>query len=168
MRRWTSVLAALLWLGCGLARAGEPRQLRLKWNELGPRITDKKVAFVLADGTQVEGKVIAVEPDGLRLNVSRTSNRAAQPKGKHLIARQALSVLRVTEYRKLGRLLGTMGAIGVAAGIVAAQSIDVYEGPMVIVVPIVIAGGLTGAAIGGYYTGKAIDKRVTEIWIEAP
>jgi hypothetical protein len=165
MRKWVLLSTALLWLGGGCAGAAEPLQLQLKWGELWPRITDKKVALVLPDGTHVEGKVLAVEPEGLRLNVKKSSNRAVQPKGKHLIARQAISLLRVTEYRKIGRLLGTVGAVGVAAGIVAASSIDVYEGPLVIIVPAVVAGGIAGSAVGGYYAGKAFDKRVTEIRI---
>lgn len=152
-------------MGCGWARAGEPRQLQLSWDELASSITGKKVAFVLPDATHVEGKVMDVEPDGLRMKVTKSSNRKTQPKGSHLVARQSLSVLRVTEYRTLGRWLGTLGAIGITAGVVAAQSIDVYEGPLVIIVPAVVAGGITGSAVGGYFVGKAFDKRVTEIRI---
>ncbi len=166
MQRTSVVLAVMFCAACGLARGGAPaQQVQLKWEELDARIVKKKVAFVLPDGTAVEGKVIGVEPDGLRLKVSKSSNRNAQPKGKHLVARQAISVLRVTDYRKLGRLLGTMGAIAAAAGIVAAQHIDLYEGPALIIVPAVAAGGTVGAGIGGYYLGKAFDKRVTEIRI---
>ncbi len=161
MQRWVLMLAALMWMGCGWARAGE--RFRFKWEDLDSRITNKKVAFVLPDGTHVEGKVIGVEPDGLRLKVSKSSNRNTQPKGRHLIARQAISVLRVTEYRRMGRLLATAGAIATAAGIAAAKYPDLYEGPTVIIVPAVVAGGIAGSAIGGYYAGKALDKKVTEI-----
>jgi len=58
-----------------------------------------------------------------------------------------------------------LAAAAIAGGIIAAQQIDVYEGPMVIIVPVAIAGGIGGSAIGGYYAGKAYDKRVTEISI---
>jgi hypothetical protein len=166
MQRTSVVLAIVFCAACGLAWGGAPaQQMQLKWDELDARIAKKKVAFVLPDGTLVEGKVIGVEPDGLRLKVTKSSNRKAQPKGKQLVARQAISVLRVTDYRKLGRLLGTTGAIAAAAGIVAAQQIDIYEGPAVIIVPAVVAGGTVGAGVGGYYLGKAFDKRVTEIRI---
>jgi hypothetical protein len=165
MQRPVLILTLGLWIGCGWARAGEPRQLSLKWTELGARIADKKVAFVLPDGTHVEGKVIDVEQDGLRLKVAKTSNRRTQPKGTHLVARQAISVLRVREDGTKGRWLGTLGAIAVAAGIAAASYPDLYEGPMVIIVPAVVAGGIAGAGVGGYYAGKAFDKKVTEIRI---
>ena len=145
---------------------GEPQQVRMKWEDLGARLPKHKVALVLPDGTHVQGKVLEVEAGGLRLNVSKTSNRAVQPKGRHLIPRQSVSVLRVTEYRKLGRLLVTTGALAAAAGIVAGNYPDIYEGPALIAVPAVVAGGMTGIAIGGYYAGKAVDKKVTEILVE--
>jgi hypothetical protein len=76
-------------------------------------------------------------------------------------------MLQVTEYRKLARLLVTAGAIAAAAGIVAANHPDLYEGPLVVIVPAVAAAGMVGVAIGGYYAGKRLDKRVIEIRIVA-
>jgi hypothetical protein len=154
---------ALLGMSQSLLWSEEPRQLQLKWNELGPRIEDKMVALVLPGGTYVEGKVQAVQPDGLRLRISKTSDRQAQPKGKQLIARQSVSTLRVTEYRKLARVLVTAGALAAAAGIVAASHPDLYEGPAIVIVPAVTAGGMAGVAVAAYYAGKRLDKRVIEI-----
>jgi hypothetical protein len=151
---------SLLW-------AGEPRQLQLKWNELCPRIEDKKVALVLPGGTYIEGKVQVVQSDGLRLRISKTSDRRAQPKGKQLIPRQSVSTLRVTEYHKLARVLVTAGALAVAAVIVAATTPDLYEGPAIVIVPAVTAGGMAGVAVAGYFAGKRLDKRVIEIRVVA-
>jgi hypothetical protein len=161
--RFLIVLVALLGMSQSLLRAAEPRQLQLKWNELGPRIEDKKVALVLPGGTYIEGKVQVVRSDGLSLRISKTSDRQAQPKGWQLIPRQSVSTLRVTEYRKLARLLVTAGALAVAAGIAAANYPDLYEGPAIVVVPAVTAGGMAGVAVAGYYAGKRLDKRVIEI-----
>jgi hypothetical protein len=141
--------------------------LQLKWNELGPRIEDKKVALVLPGGTYIEGKVQRVEPAGLWLRVSKTSDHKAQPKGSHLIPRPSVSMLQVTEYRKLARLLITAGVVAAAAGIVAANHPDLYEGPLVVIVPAVTATGMAGVAVAGYYAGKRLDKRVFEIRIVA-
>jgi hypothetical protein len=149
-----------------LALGGEPQQLRLKWEELGARLPNKKIAFVLPDGTRVEGKVLSVQADGLQLKVSKSSDKKAQPKGKHLIPRASISVVQVTEYRKIGRLVGTAGAAAIAAGILAANYPDLYEGPAVIAVPVLGAAGSAGAAVAGYYAGKAFDKRVTQIRVE--
>ncbi len=164
-RQLVAALGAVLWMCPAVTAAGSGPEA-VRWNELGARVGGNKVALVLPDGTHLEGRVREVEPGGLRLRVSKTSDRKVIRKGEQLIPRASVTLLRVTEYRKLGRLLTTVGALGAAAAIVASQSIDVYEGPMVIAVPAVIAGGMVGVGVGGYYTGKALDKRVTEIRIE--
>ena len=156
-----SLLLALGALLCMRLASGAP--IPLPWNDLGPRITDRKVALVLPSGVHIEGKVKEVTADGLRLRVTKTSDRKQQPKGEHLIPRQSVSVLRVTEYRKLGRVIATTGALAVTGGILAATYEGLYEGPLVVAVPAGIAAGMTGVAIGGYYTGKRIDRRIVEI-----
>jgi hypothetical protein len=160
-----TVLAALFWICSTAMWAREPAQVALKWEDLGGRIGHKKVAFVLPDGTRVAGKAIAVEPEGLRLKVTQSSDRRIQPKGRQLVPRQSISVIRVTEYRKMGRLLGTLGAAALAGGIAAAAYPDLYEGTVLIVVPAVVAGGIAGSAVAGYYIGKSFDRHVTEIRI---
>ena len=159
------ILSFLLCVESGMAAGPDSTPLQLTWEELAPRITHKKVAFALPDGTRVEGRVLSVEADGLRMKVSKTSNRHSQPKGKQTIARRNLSLIRVTEYRKRGRIIGTLGAAGAAAGISAASYPDIYEGPLLIAIPAVIAAGIAGAAVGGYFIGKAFDKHVTDIRI---
>jgi hypothetical protein len=138
-------------------------QVELKWSELGARAAGHKVALVLPEGTHVEGKVRAVEPHGLRMRVSKTSDRRVVRKGDQIIPRQSISVVRVTEYRKLGRLLVTTGTVGAASALVATNYPDIYEGPAVIAVPAVVAAGLIGLGIGAYFIGKRIDRTVTEI-----
>ena len=138
--------------------------VELPWTELGPRVTGRKVALDL-QGAQIEGKVRAVEPQGLRLRVTRTSDRDAQPKGERVVPREAVSVLYMTEYRGFGRLLVTVGALGAAGGILAAKYPSLYEGTALIVVPVVAAAGMIGIAIGAYYAGKRLDRRITEIRI---
>ncbi len=134
-----------------------------KWSELPRLVTNRKVALVLPSGTHIEGKVVQVEPDGLRMRVSKTSDRTTMAKGEQLIPRPSVSVVRLTEYRKLGRLLCTLGALATAGIVIAAQDIDLYEGPLVAIVPAVAAGGTAGAGVAGYFIGKAIDKRVIDI-----
>ena len=164
-RQFLAAFGALLWAGA--AWAGQAEQASLKWSELGPRVTGKKVALVLPDGTSVQGKVRGVDPAGLRLDISKTSDKRAQPKGVHTIPRQSVSVLRVTEYRKIGRLLFTAGALATASVITAraAQDANLSEGPLVAIIPTVGAAGVAGIGVGGYYFGKALDKRVTDIRI---
>lgn len=159
------ILGALLCVSQGFLWGAGPQQLQLKWEELGPRIGHNKVSMALPGGVYIEGKVLDVQPDGLRMKVSKSSDRRSQPKGEHLIPRQSVSVLHMTEYRKLGRVLGTLGAAGAAAGISAASHPDLYEGPAVVAVPAVMAVGTVGAAVAGYFVGKRMDKREIEIRI---
>ncbi len=152
-------LGLLLGVGNALLLGAGAREVQAKWGELAPLVTDRKIALVLPAGTHVQGKVLAVEPEGLRMKVTRTSDRKALPKGERLIPRQSVSVLKLTEYRKLGRLLCTVGSVAVAAAVIASQDIDVYEGPAVIIVPAVATVGTLGIGVGGYFAGKRIDRR---------
>lgn len=161
--RCLTALGVLFWSGA--AWAGQEEQISLTWSALGPRVTGKKVALVLPDGTNVQGKVRGVDPTGLRLNISKTSDKRVQPKGVHSIPRQSVSVLRVTEYRKIGRLAFTAGALATAGAFLSlgARDSSITEGPMVVVIPVLGAVGTAGLGVGGYYFGKAVDKRVTVV-----
>jgi len=159
----TMAFGALLWLGQAAAWGG---QATLRWAELGPRIAGRKVVLVLPNGTRVEGKVRTVEAAGLRIKISKTSDRRAQPEGLQVIPRRAISVIRVTEYRKIGRVLSTVGAVAIAAGISAATvRPEGIEGTMFVVSPVIATAATVGAGIGGYHVGKALDKRTTEILV---
>lgn len=164
-RRFLAAVGALLWATA--AWAGQAGQVSLKWSELGPRIAGKKIALVLPDGTDVQGKARGVDPTGLWLDISKTSDKRVQPKGVHAIPRQSVKFLRVTEYRKIGRLLITLGTVATAGAFVAlgARDSGLTEGPMVVAVPLAGAAGTAGLGVGAYYFGKAVDKRVTDIRI---
>jgi hypothetical protein len=156
------VLPAVLALGPGPLRS-EVRRLDLKWSELGARVDARKIQMVLPEGASVEGKVVGVEPGGLRLRVTKTSERKLVPKGERLVPRQSVSLVRVIEHRWIGRLAVSLGAAAATAGIILAAGSDVYEGVLVVIVPASAAAGAVGAGIGGYYIGKRLDRKVTEI-----
>ena len=158
-------LGLVLCLTGGLLLADGPRQTQMKWNEIPPLVTGKKVALVLPAGTEIQGKVLSVEPEGLRMKISKTSNRHDMAKGERLVPRQSVSVLRMTHYGKWGRIIGTTAPIAAALIAVSAQDISVYEGPLVVAVPAAIAAGTAGASVGGYFIGKRIDRRETYIRI---
>lgn len=164
-RALVTFCAFLLSLPGSLAASGRTERISLHWSELGPYVTGHKVALVVPGGTSVEGKVREVNADGLRLRVSKTSDRKVLGKGEQVIPRQSVSVLHVTSYRALARVLCAVGGAAAAGIAVGAQDIDTYEGPLVVIVPAVTAAGIVGAGVGGYFIGKRIDKRVTEIRI---
>lgn len=157
------LLAALLWVAHAPHANAETLPLQLKWNELDSHIAGKKIALVLGDGIAIEGKDAAVEADGLRLNITKTGDRKLHPKGSQLIPRQLVTFLRVTEFRHLARIIVPVAAVAVVAAVTASAGSGISEGVGIIAVPVAGAAGGVGAAIGGYYAGKAIDKRVTAI-----
>ncbi len=85
-------LGLLLGVGNALLLGASAREVQAKWGELAPLVTDRKVALVLPAGTHVQGKVLAVEPEGLRMKVTRTSGRKALEKGERLIPRREVSI----------------------------------------------------------------------------
>jgi hypothetical protein len=148
-----------------MAAAADPPTLKLHWRELSSYVEGRKVALALPGGAAIEGKAHGADAAGLRLRVTKTSDRNVLRKGEQTIPRESVSVLRVTRYRKLGRILCTAGGAAAAGLAVAAQSIDTYEGPAVIAAPAITAGGVIGVGVAGYYIGKRIDRHVTEIRI---
>jgi len=165
IRQFLVGFAALLGLSGSVLWGSDPRSIQLRWGELLPRIENRKVALVLPGGTHIEGKVEGVEAEGLHLRVTRTSDRKVLPKGSQLIPRESVSVLRVNEDRVIARPLCALGGAGVIAAWVAARDVDTSEGPAVYMRPVGIVGGGILGAIGGYYTGKLLDRKVTEIHI---
>ena len=157
--KWKTLI--LLLAACVGAIAEET--IEAKWDELGPLLGTSKVSLLLPEGAEIQGMVLRVEPDGLRLKVQRTSDRKVMPKGERLIPRASVSLLRSTQYRGFARLLCGVGLPAAVVGAVVTQNIDIYEGPAVVAVPAVIAAGAIGAGVGGYYIGKRIDRKVTYI-----
>jgi len=75
----------------------------------------RRVAAVLADGAQLEGKVRRVNPADLVLEITKTSAPHAYPKGVRTIPCEAVSTLQVKQRR--WRIAGTL--IGVGGGLTA-------------------------------------------------
>ena len=156
-------LALGLLLAFGAGSAAADQAVETKWDALRPLIANQKIALALPDATEIQGKALAVGPEGLRMKVTKTSNRKVMHKGERLIPRASVSVIRITQHRGLARLLVPAGVAAVSVALVATRDIDVYEGALVVVVPVVAVGGITGGTIGGYYVGKRIDRKVTYI-----
>jgi hypothetical protein len=61
--------------------------VKAKWEALKPLVVGQKIALALPDGTKIQGMALAIGPDGLRMKVSKMSNRKVMRKGERKIPR---------------------------------------------------------------------------------
>jgi hypothetical protein len=142
--------------------------MHVKWEGLTV-VTGKTVSIAMPGGAVIIGKATSVESDALVVDVRKTSDRTAYPKGVVRVPRATLHRFEIETKGKVGRSVATpMGfVVGFGAGFGAA---------------IVIQGGIlndnnpTGAAValiglaaagtvGGYLLGDSVDKHWTAIEI---
>jgi hypothetical protein len=162
-----AVVVVLTALGQPSALAGQTPKItgrtpgRLSWSELSPLVVDRKVQTTLPDGTRIQGQALAVRPDALVMDITKTSNRKAHPKGQAEIPRASVTELAVIRDKGPGKLIG--GILGTVGGAFAAGAATYYGGGggaaagWLLILPV--------SAVGGYYAGKAVDRRVTRIVI---
>ena len=144
------------------ALAAKEEQLELKWSEFRQAVSGKKVMVALTDGEILEGQVLDVGSDDLRIDVKETSNPQNYPKGQNSVRRSLVSVVRLKEVRGYWRAIGT--AIGVGATVPLGIAVRPHTHNATagnIVVGVLIGGG----AAAGYFGGRAADRRVVVITI---
>ncbi len=147
------VAAAMLLLFAG--------QEELTWNELSQVIVERKVAVPLPGNRKVEGEVLAVRPDGIVMDIWKTSDRAAFPRGQGFVPRSSVNSVRVIREKGPMKLVG--GIAGTAGGFLAVIAVGFVTNG-VGAIPMLLAGW-PACGVGGYYVGKAADRRTTLITI---
>lgn len=160
-KSYVAMLTAVMLAGQSMAMA-ESGPIELKWSELSFHIQGRDIALALPDGTSLIAEVEAVREDALVLNVRKTSNSRAHPKGNAVIPRDSVSILALKESRgKWGRKVGvSLGSITglTLGGYVAATNAN--SAPAGLSTFLVITGAGT---LAGYFLGKAADRRVKHI-----
>ncbi len=155
-------LPVLLCLIQGSVQA-ETRPLELKWGELAPTVQGHPVELTLTGGTKVTGDVAAIRDDAMVLDVKKTSDARAYPKGNASIPRSSIQLVKLKRSAAWGKTLGT--TLGVLSGVViggyVAGTTQNDVGPGVAVF-LVIAGAMS---VGGYLLGRGADQRTTTIRI---
>ncbi len=136
-------------------------QVELHWRELGPVIAQGRVTTVLPDGTALQGLLLAVNEDALVLDVKKSSDKKAHPKGRTSILRDQITTLSLRETKGIvGRtaltLAGILGTGGLTGPLLASESRTAGA---------VVLGAVIGGGVGGYYLGRRIDHKTTLIRI---
>ena len=140
------------------------RQVEMRWGELGPFIARGRLTTVLPDGTVLQGRTLSVDLDALVINVSKSSDKRAYPKGRTSIPRGQVETLSIRRTEgKLGRILLTPAGFFGGAGLLVLAFLGSEGsggGERSAILPIWV-----GANVGGYYGGKSIDSKTTVIKI---
>ncbi len=152
---------ALLWLVPAALPAGD-REFSLKWKDLAPLAVERKAIATLTDGAQLKGKVLAVESEGLRMQVTGTSRRAAWGKGETLVPRAAVTTLRVSRTTKHWRAIGA--AIGGGIGAPFAGAFHTYLNNEGASSPLVALMVVAPAGVG-YLAGWSADRKTVTIHV---
>ena len=139
------------------------RHYQLRWGDLAPHATGRKVRVALADRTRIEGRALAVEADSLVMEITKTSNRQAYAKGRGSIPRTAVSELRVTRMKGYtGRVVGA-SILGVPGSFyVGYLATEDAGNPDVWAPGAVCIAGLTAL---GYYLGWRAGREITTITV---
>ena len=161
-------LAAAVLFVLSAPPAGAVTPQRLTWEEL-PRLVGKHVSIPLYDGGAVSGKVSEIQADALLIQVSKSTNPLAYPKGPMRVPRDKLHVLDVhgkgVKYRVIGTTLGCVagaaGGVGVAIGVQGGLFSNEHNGAA----GAAFVGVMAGVTAAGYALGNAADRRTTTIQI---
>jgi hypothetical protein len=156
MNRYAIGVSLLVTLGWGAPRAAAAgaQEIHTTWEGLSA-IVGQKVKVVMPVGAQIQGKATAVETDALAIEILKTSNKAAYPKGKYLVPRATLKAVDVERPTKQWRILCTAGgaALGIAFAKLAAGAGGLHTRTE-------IYGAMAAAAPAvGYLLGRAADRR---------
>ncbi len=142
----------------------ERRTFHLQWRDLDRATRGHRIGLALPSEIRLEGDVVAFEQDELVLDVRKTSNRRAYPKGRAIIPRAEVTRLRVIKTRHGWRMAGTAigGGVGGAIAVpMAALAGDTgYNAALVGCLTVAVPAGV------GYLLGWATDVNVVEIVVE--
>jgi len=149
-----------------LAEAATP--MHVKWEGLTV-VIGKTVSIAMPGGAAITGKATAVETETLVVDVKKTSDRAAYPKGVVRVPRATLHRFEMQTKGKLGRIVGTplgfvVGAVaGGFAAVVIGGGLFSNDRPDWSVTA--FAGITAAGTVGGYFIGNSVDKHWTAIEI---
>ena len=173
MRRVRTLVLAAATLQLFPLAAEAADVMHVQWRELS-MVTGHTVRIFLPGG-HITGKAGTVEADTLVIEVQKTSDRNAYPKGTLRVPRERLHRIEIETKGKFFRVSGTIGAglvavpLGIATAVYGIDHCDFWssycpQGHSV--GGVAAAKGISAAGIaGGYFAGNALDKRWSVIEI---
>lgn len=167
MKKYAIGIGLLAMLGWGTPHAGaaNKEQRQITWEGLAA-IAGQRVKVAMPDGARIEGRAMALEADALAVEIQKTSNQSAYPKGKFLVPRATLRAVDVDRPGVRWRVVGVVagGGIGVVLGVLAkAAGSDSKAAPLAVV----FGAGAVAVPVAGYFMGRAADRH-TITYVIAP
>jgi hypothetical protein len=141
--------------------------MHVKWEGLTV-VVGKTVSIAMPGGAVITGKATGVEADALVVDVQKSSDRSAYPKGVVRVPRATLHRLEMQTKGNVGRIVGTtLGlVVGFAGGVGAWLGIEGrLFGKHDAAAGTALIGITTGGAVGGWFVGNAADKHWTAVEI---
>jgi hypothetical protein len=149
-----------------LAEAAAP--MHIKWEGL-TAVVGKTVSIAMPGGAAITGKATSIESDALVVDVKKTSDRAAYPKGVVRVPRATLHRFEMQTKGKVGRIVGTpLGfVVGAVAGGFAAVVIGggLFSNDRPDWAVTAFAGTTAAGTVAGYLLGNSVDKHWTPVEI---
>jgi hypothetical protein len=133
----------------------------VKWDNLS-MVVGKTVMVAMPAGSVITGEATGVESDALVVNVKKTTDRTAFPKGELRVPRATLRVFQVRTKGKICRVLLTVA--GAVVGMYGGASVAIGSKTSVGGAAVFIGIGFAGT-VAGYEAGDAADRRWTAIEI---
>lgn len=149
LNRYVIAVSLLLMLGWGAPRAvaGSQEQHHVTWDALSV-VVGQNVRVIMPDGARIEGRATELQEDALVVEIRKTTNKAAYPKGKFLVPRATLRALDVQRNTQYWRIAGVSAGLGVGILVWAASPRSAGYGVAAAAVP-----------VAGYFLGRAADQR---------
>jgi hypothetical protein len=142
--------------------------MHVKWEGLSV-VTGKTVSIAMPGGAVITGRATSVESDALVVDVKKTSDRTAYPKGVVRVPRATLHRFEMQTKGKVGRIVGT--PLGLVVGAVTGGFSAVVIGGGLLSnnnpdwAATAFAGITAAGTVGGYFIGNSVDKHWTAVEI---
>jgi len=161
----TAVVFLLTFLLAGQSSAfAASTPVELKWSELNTAIYGQSVELPLPGAFTVTGEVVAVREDALVLDIRKTSDAGAFPKGNAVLPRASVTLLKVAQrrgshWRAMGTIIGVLGGVALG-GYIAAKTAN-SPGPGIAI----FVATASAASVAGNLAGGAADRKTRLIRI---
>jgi hypothetical protein len=155
--------AALVPAGrCG--EKSERRTFHLQWRDLERATRGYRIGLLLPSGIRLQGDVVAFEADELVLDVRKTSDKRAYPKGRSIVPRAEVTRLQIIKTRTTWRKVGTVIGGSIGAGLAVPMVVLAQEGGSNAALTGILSVAVPAGA--GYLLGWAADVDVVEIVVD--